>query len=106
MILNDSTIMFMSFDELMKLPTRTLLLLYRISKSWRYYCSCGKEYHCGDDVLSESELAHNRFLVQFREKLKAHLDTLEHVPRPSERRAIREQKIRERRPMEKKRMRF
>lgn len=98
--------LFKDPKELETLETRQLLLMFRVSEGWRSFCSCGRNYHCGDDTLDAFEIAFNSRLDRFQANLKAILATREHVPRPSEIRRQRMERIRMHRPPEKKQMRY
>lgn len=98
----------LSQDELNQLSTRELLLILQFSRG-RAICSCGKGYHCGDDVLSEGELERNRRRFELGIRVKTALLSewngapREHVPSKAEGKATRRLASNRR---EKKAMRF
>lgn len=68
----------LNVEELNKLGTRELLNVLESARG-RVICSCGKGYHCGDDVLDEEQQQWNIQQRALEKRLKEVLSHRENI---------------------------
>lgn len=77
-----------TIEQLSALGTRHLIALLKASKN-RMTCGCGPGYHCGDDLLSESDLEFNRLQWELGVRVKQILNSRPHLERNTRARTAR-----------------